>query len=115
MNNYEKIKAMSLDEMAEFLSHFQCRRKAKEFLETEYQKYKQLHYSMYTAYDCGISEHPQAQMDKLGYKVIGAVAQSLTDSWWFTVEEYIEPLPPYLQKFEYDYFYWHGDGKKVVC
>jgi len=115
MNNYEKIKQMSLDEMAKFLSTFQCQRKAKEFLEDEPKEYKQLCYSMYKAHDCGIDEHPQVQMKKLGYKVISAVAQSLTDSWWFTVEDFIEPLPPYLKKFQYDYFYWHGDGQKIVC
>ena len=70
-------------------------------------KHKQLIYKMYTAYDCGVNEHPQVQMEKLGYKVLAAVAQSMGDCWWFTVEDYIEPLPKYLEKFEYDYDKWH--------
>ena len=70
-------------------------------------KHKQLIYKMYRAYDCGVNEHPQVQMKKLGYNVLAAVAQSMGDCWWFTVEDYIEPLPEYLEKFEYDYDKWH--------
>ena len=75
---------------------------------------KQVIYKMNQAIDCGITEHPQKQMRILGYKVIAAVAQSLGDCWWFTVEDYIEPFPPYIAKMEYDFDYWHGDGKMVV-
>ena len=72
-------------------------------------EYKQLHYDIITAsLDCGINEHPQLQMKKLGYNVIGGVPQSLGDCWWFTVEEFIEPFPPYLRKMNYNYDYWHG-------
>lgn len=71
-------------------------------------EYKQLNYDMYEAFDMGVNEHPQLQMKKLGYNVIGSVPQSLYDSWWFTVEEFIEPLEPYLTKNEYNYDYWHG-------
>ena len=78
-------------------------------------EYKQLSYDMITAIEHKINEHPQKQMEKLGYKVIGAVAQSLYDCWWFTVEDFIEPLPPYLKKIKYDYDYWHGSGSSVVC
>lgn len=78
-------------------------------------KYKQLDYDLIEAYECGINEHPQRQMTKLGYRVIAAVAQSLYDSWWFTVEDFIEPLPPYLTKIEYDFDYWHGDDRTTVC
>lgn len=115
MNNFERIKNMDIDEMAEFLKKFRNHKTAKDFLMSEYKEYKQLCYDLYKSYDCGVSEHPQTQMDKLGYKVIGAVAQSLYDCWWFTVEDYIEPLPPYLTKMQYDFLYWHGDGRKVVC
>ena len=63
----------------------------------------QLRYCLLTAMlDCGISEHPERQMRKLGYKILDAVPQSIGDQWWFTVEEYNEPLPPYLEKMEYD-------------
>lgn len=73
-------------------------------------KYKQLFYSLMTAdLECGIHEHPQVQMNKLGYKVIGAVPQSICDGWWFTVEDFIEPLPPYLSKMTYNFDYWHGN------
>ena len=75
---------------------------------------KQVIYKMNQANDCGITEHPQKQMRLLGYKVIAAVAQSLGDCWWFTVEDYIEPFPPYIAKMEYDFDYWHGYGKMVV-
>ena len=96
MKNIDKIKSMNTAEMASFLKNKNFTRYSdlKEWLESEVKEYKQLNYSMYCAYDNGVNEHPQVQMDKLGYKVIGAVAQSLYDSWWFTVEEYIEPLPP---------------------
>lgn len=77
-------------------------------------RYKQLTYDLIKADKCGIHEHSQRQMSKLGYKVIGAVAQSLCDSWWFTVEDFIEPLPPYLKKIEYDYDYWHKDRAIVA-
>ena len=73
-------------------------------------EYKQLKYNIMTAVlDCGINDHPQTQMKKLGYKVLGSVPQSIADCWWFTVEDYIEPLPPYLTKMNYNYDYWHND------
>lgn len=77
-------------------------------------KYKQLEYDLREANECGINDHPQLQMKRLGYKVIGAVAQSLYDCWWFTVEDFIEPLPPYLTKTKYDYDYWHKDRAIVA-
>lgn len=73
-------------------------------------EYKQLRYCMWTAgVKCEIRVHPQLQMKNLGYKVLGAVPQSIDDSWWFTVEDFIEPLPPYLSKMNYNYDYWHGN------
>ena len=72
-------------------------------------EYKQLHYDIWTAdLKCGVNEHPQKQMKNLGYKVIGSVPQSIADCWCFTVEEFIEPLPPYLKKMSYNFDYWHG-------
>ncbi len=56
--------------------------------------------------------HPQSQMNALGYKVIGAIPQSIADCWWFTVEEFIEPLPKYLSKMEYDFERWHHNDIK---
>lgn len=63
----------------------------------------QLSYDLITAsMECQIYDHPERNMRNLGYKIIHAVPQSIADQWWFTVEEYIEPLPPYLKKMEYD-------------
>jgi hypothetical protein len=77
--------------------------------------HKQLRYDMMTAnFNCGVYQHPQKQMMDLGYNIIAAVAQSIGDQWWFTVEDYIEPLPEYLSKMEYDFDYWHGDGTMIV-
>lgn len=70
-------------------------------------KHKQLRYCVITAHYDGIDIHPQEQMKKLGYKVIASVPQSVADCWWFTVEDFIEPLPKYLAKIEYDFEYWH--------
>lgn len=73
-------------------------------------KHKQLLYDVIGACVlCNVHEHPQTQMKNLGYKVIGSVPQSFSDSWWFTVEEFIEPLEPYLEKVNYNYDYWHGE------
>lgn len=78
-----------------------------EFLNREKIKRNQLNFSASEYWDAGGKLHPQEQMRKLGYKVIGAVPQSMYDSWWFTVEDFIEPLPPYLSKIEYEYERWH--------
>ena len=76
-------------------------------------KYKQLRYDCIDAYiKCGIYEHPERQMKKLGYKVIASVPQSIADQWWFTVEEIIYPLPMYLTEMSYDFEKWHGVNKQ---
>lgn len=63
----------------------------------------QLRYDMMTAaLDCGIPDHPQRKMIDLGYEIIHAVPQSIADQWWFTVDKIIDPLPPYLEKMEYN-------------
>ena len=72
-------------------------------------EYKQLRYSLQEAYEYGAKEHPQKQMKLLGYEVLDAVPQSAYGSWWFTVKEIIEPLPPYLNLITYNYEYWHND------
>ena len=83
--------------------------KSKVLRGSKMAEYKQLHYDIWTAdLKCGVNEHPQKQMKNLGYKVIGSVPQSIADCWWFTVEEFIEPLPPYLKKMSYNFDYWHG-------
>lgn len=72
-------------------------------------EYKQLRYDLLTAsFECKEYRHPQRVMQELGYKIIGAVPQSIADQWWFTVEDYIEPLPPYLSKMTYNFDWWHN-------
>lgn len=62
----------------------------------------QLHYSVLEANACGVSKHPQEQMEALGYRLIDSVPQPIADCWWFTVDKFIEPLPPYLMKMRYE-------------
>lgn len=76
-------------------------------------EYKQLRYDVIGASLAGISEHPQRQMRKLWYEILGSVPQSIADCWWFTVKEFIEPLPDYLTKMEYSFKYWHTDYYKT--
>lgn len=71
---------------------------------------RQIKYDLIDAYHCGIKQHPQDQMEDLGYEVVAAVPQSIGDCWWFTVKDFIEPLPGYLRKIYYDYNHWHKDG-----
>lgn len=71
--------------------------------ETLNNQYCQLSYDLITAgMECDIHEHPQEQMKKLGYTIIDAIPQSIADCWWFTVDKFIEPLPPYLRKIKYN-------------
>lgn len=44
----------------------------------------------------GINEHPQAQMKKLGYKVIKSEPFTISDSWVFRVDNDIKYTPKYL-------------------
>lgn len=53
--------------------------------------------------------NPIKQMEKLGYKIIEAIPQTIAGQWWFTVEELVEPLPPYLEVMEYDFEKWHEE------
>lgn len=63
----------------------------------------QLWYCILTAdMECGIRKHPIEQMEQLGYKILDAVPQSIGDGWEFTVDKFIEPLPPYLRKTRYE-------------
>ena len=71
-------------------------------------KYKQVSYSIIEAIYSGIHEYPSEQMKKLGFKVIAAVPQTIYESIWFTVEDYIDDMPSYISKFKYNYEYWHN-------
>lgn len=46
--------------------------------------------------DAGVREHPQAQMKKLGYKLIKSEPVPIADCWLFRVENEIENTPSYL-------------------
>ena len=69
--------------------------------EIEQNEHCQLRYDVIQGYECGISEHPQEQMRLLGYKLLDSVPQIIADCWLFTVDRFIEPLPPYLSKIKY--------------
>ncbi len=57
-----------------------------------------LRYCLQTAHiDCGITEHPQRQMQKLEITVQHSTPQSIGDQWWFwNCENVPDPLPSYL-------------------
>lgn len=80
-------------------------------------QYTQLYYDIELAYcACNIDEHPIDQMEKLGYKIIAGVPQSLGPCWWFTVEQDVlldEEKPIYLKPFKYNYDYWHNKCYKT--
>ena len=86
----------------------------------------QLKYWLQGADELGIHEHPIKQMEKLGYKILHGVPQTIGDQWWVTVDRLIEPLPKYLEVMEYDlkdwgfYDEWRGgaltfDGLLSIC
>lgn len=51
----------------------------------------------------GITEHPQVQMKKLGYKVIKSEPVPIADCWWFRVENEIKNTPEYLNEMSDDF------------
>ena len=86
----------------------------------------QLRYWLQSADELGIHEHPIKQMEKLGYKILHGVPQTIGDQWWFTVDRRIDPLPEYLEVMEYDlkdwgfYDEWENgiltfDGLSSIC
>ena len=75
---------------------------------------KQLNYNVISASYAGENRHPQEVFKDLGLKVLHAVPQSISDSWWITVEDYDFDLPDYFQKMEYNLSYWR-DGCSKNC
>lgn len=68
---------------------------------------KNYRYCLYTATIIeGVKEHPQEQMEKLGYKVIKAEPVPIADSWFFRVENEIENTPNYLFELGDDFAFW---------
>ena len=61
-----------------------------------------LKYDLRTAYESGVTEHPQKEMKKLGYEVLAFEGVPIADAVFMEVVEVIEPLPKYLEvsKFE---------------
>lgn len=57
-----------------------------------------LWYSLLEAQMCGIFEHPQKQMEKLGFNILKSEPVPMLDGWEFVVEKIIEPLPIYLEE-----------------
>ena len=57
-----------------------------------------LRFCMWTAYDCGVKNHPQKVMKELGITYQQATPQSMSDQWWFwNCENIPKELPEYLQ------------------
>lgn len=46
--------------------------------------------------DYGVKIHPQADMAKLGFKIIKAEPVPIADCWWFRVSNSIDFIPGYL-------------------
>lgn len=76
--------------------------KARRKKEIEENRLCQLRYDVIGAGDCGVKLHPQEQMWALGYTLIDSVPLCISDCWLFTVDSFIEPLPPYLDKAKYN-------------
>lgn len=74
---------------------------------------KNYRYDLITAgLDCGIHEHPQVQMKKLGAKVIRCEPVPIGDCWWFRTENEIIPTPKYLTEMSDD-FKFTGEDEVV--
>lgn len=56
-----------------------------------------LQYDFIYANSEGITQHPQKQMQELGYEVLNYEADSMADFALITVAEVKEPLPEYLR------------------
>lgn len=67
---------------------------------------KFLFYSLQKAFECNIKKHPQEYMNE-HFSVIHCVPQSLSNRWWFCVEDFDVELPPFLSEMEpYNLNYW---------
>lgn len=79
---------------------------------------KNYRYNLITAdLDCGIHEHPQVQMKKLGAKVVKYEPVPIGDCWWFRTENEITPLPEYLFEMPDDFKFsgeeWEEDILRI--
>lgn len=51
----------------------------------------------------GVTIHPQAEMAKLGFKVIKSEPVPIADCWWFRVENDIDFVPGYITEMRPDF------------
>lgn len=58
---------------------------------------------------CGVREHPQVQMKKLGAKIIKAEPIPVADCWIFGIAEEIENPPQYLTPLDDNIKFWSED------
>ncbi len=72
-------------------------------LERKRGKLMHIRYDYLTAHDCGVKEHAQACMKKLGIAYTHSTPQSLGDQFWFwNCKNVHEPLPKYLTELKAD-------------
>lgn len=64
---------------------------------------KNYRYDIDTAIYHGVTIHPQAEMSRLGFKVIKAEPVSVADCWWFRVENDIDFVPGYITEMRPDF------------
>lgn len=61
-------------------------------------KFKKIIYKEKVARGCGIYTNPEIQMHCLGYKIEYSEIEEIGERWLFWVDDYIEPMPEYLEK-----------------
>ena len=72
---------------------------------------KHIRYWMQEANECGVKEHPQEVMEKLGVTYQVATPQSVGDQWWFwNCENIPKKLPKYLEIAKLDPMKMIGSG-----
>ena len=62
---------------------------------------KRVFYDYRSAYDHGINDHAQTQMNRLGIKWSASQGQSLFDGFEFWVDDDVA-LPPYVRELKYE-------------
>lgn len=70
-----------------------------------------LRFDMITAYQSGVTKHPQEAMKDLGITYQYATPQSIADQWWFwNCENVPDTLPNYLSVLDVDPLKQVGNG-----
>lgn len=60
------------------------------------QKFMILRYYLRSADENGHSGHPQIEMEKMGFKVLGAIPETIADLWFFEVEKPDFDIPKWI-------------------